>query len=340
VPRAGADELTPVDPSDPRFPATIERPASFIDDPAWLAYDRAFADAASGELARARSELRALAARWPGHPAARRAAALVASPARGRARQRAGGELVLWSTVNGVIFGNGLCEALGCTSTRARGAATIASVGGALGLSLLAARRGVLEGEAQLYNSAQAWGWWNALGLNDGVASERGEALAAIGAQAGGLLAGIAIWRAWRPSAGQVALTNTCLLWGTVLTFWGHAAAGRVPELRTIVIASDAALAVGAVAARALPDVSRGRTLLIDVGGLLGTLVGALAATGGDSESRTVGAALLSGTAVGLGLAVGLSRRWDAPPPVQVSPAVVAGPGGGVGYGAAAVATF
>jgi hypothetical protein len=81
-----------------------------------------------------------------------------------------------------------------------------------------------------------------------------------------------------------------------------------------MLIATDLGLVGGALLASELP-VSPGRALLIDGGGLLGTLTGlgvSVLVQGDDvRQGPTLGAGLV-GTLSGLGLAYYLTRDWDA----------------------------
>jgi len=331
-------------PDAPRFPDVIEPPPGFDLDPGWTEYDRAFREAAAGDVYTARSRLRQLEASWPGHPAVARAAALMRrlEPRRDdpdAISRVARSELVFWSTLGGASLALNLCAAIDCSTDREYAGVYTLSMGGALAASLFATRRGVRQGEAQLYNSAQTWGAWNALLINDGFAETSKEAGFSIAMQLGGLAAGIGLWQLWRPTQGDVALTNTFLLWGSMLTLWGELAADLdEPSLRGVIIGGDVALLLGAVVSRAV-EVSRGRTLLIDVGGVLGTMVGGLAAAAADSDSDG-GVALILGTTAGLGLALLATRSWDKPAAVQLTPAVIEGPSRSRGYGFSAGLAF
>lgn len=330
-------------PDEPRFPEALAPPPGFERDDAWLEYDRAFRDAAAGDIKAARTRLGALVARWPEHPARARAAALIeqlgSHPADPRAPSRvARGELVFWSTLGGVSLAANLCAALSCGTDREYAGAYTLSIGGALAASLAASRRGVRPGEAQLYNAVQTWGALNALAINDGFPDGERQAGIAIAMQLGGLAAGVGLWQAWRPSPGDVALANTFLLWGSVMTLWGHVIADAEPSWRSVVIAGDVSLAAGALVASQV-EISREHTFLIDIGGVLGTLAGGLAATG-THDDTSAGIALMLGTAAGLGLAAAVTYDWDRPPPVKLAPAVLDGPGRSRGYGVAAGFTW
>lgn len=285
-------------------------------DDAWSAYDEAFVTLAGGNRDRARSQLEAIETTWPDHPAAVRARArldeLGPRPAPPAHSNQARAELVLGMTVTGVFAGIEACVDV-CDEVRSDAAAVMLGGGGALAATMLASRGGIEPGEAQLYNSATTWGRWNALGINDGFSGTSREAWTSIGAQAAGLAIGLGLWQLWRPTAGDVALTNSGLLWGTVLTMFGYLAADREPTMKAAVIAGDVGL-LAAAALSAEVKMSRGRTLLIDTGGVIGTLVGGLFAVGQDGSDRTAGAALMIGTALGLGLATLLTNDWDASP--------------------------
>jgi hypothetical protein len=346
-PAAGAAEATV--PDDPRFPAVIQAPPGFDPDPAWTEYDGAFRDAAAGDVEVAKARLRRLAASWPGHPAQARAASLMQELRRRRdapdaVSKVARSELAFWSTLGGASLALNVCVMIDCQTDREWAGVFTLSMGGALAAALLATRDGVRQGEAQLYNSAQTWGAWNALLINDGLADTKEQAGISIAMQAGGLAAGVGLWQTWRPTQGDVALTNTFLLWGSVLTLWGHLALDEEPELRTVVAAGDVALLAGALVSTQV-KMSRGRTLLIDIGGVLGTLAGGLLAIAAEPDSGSdsaVGTAMLLGTAAGLGLAVVGTRSWDQPPPVQVqlAPTVLEGPSRTKGYGVTAGFSF
>jgi hypothetical protein len=270
-----------------------------------------------------------LATQWPDHPAASRTTSLVGeltprTPS--KYSNVARGELVFWSTVGGVFIAANVCVIASCRTDRETAAVYTISVGGSLALSLAASHRGVEQGEAQLYNSAQTWGSWNGLAINNEFASSSSQAGTALAAQGAGLLAGIGLWQTWRPTQGDVALTNSFFLWSTVLTLWGHVAADTEPTLRTVVLAGDIGILLGAVASTKV-KMSRGRTLLIDAGGVLGILAGGLIAvgTGGD---QAAGVALLIGTGAGLGIAYAATNDWDTQQTqLTVAPSQIVTPG-------------
>lgn len=320
-------------------PTSATSPAADRDpDPAWQAYDDAFSRAAAGDRAAASTRLDDLSQRWPLHPAAARATSLVRAseprPLDPDAPSRvARGELVFWSTVGGVFTAANVCVIAGCNTPRETAAVYTIGVGGSLALAVAASLNGVAEGEAQLYNSAQTWGSWNGLAINNHFAKTTGEAAVALGSQGVGLLAGVGLWRTWHPTQGDVALTNSFLLWSTVLTLWGGLAAEHEPTLREMVVAGDIGLVLGGLTSTRV-RMSRGRTLLIDVGGVLGILGGGLVAVGSGSET-VAGVSLMVGTAAGLGIAAAVTTDWDVP--VTIAPTRITGASGARAWGVSAV---
>jgi hypothetical protein len=313
-----------------------------LPDPAWEAYDRAFTELGAGHEDAARGHLRRLTATWPQHRAASLGALRLMDldTAEQRRIQRdatgpsklARGELVFWSTLGGVLLARDVCVN-NCTSDREYAAAYTLTVGGSLALSVLASRNGIHRGEAQLYNSAQTWGSWNALAFNDGFAENEREAAVSIGAQLGGLAAGIGLWQTWRPAQGDVALANTGFVWTTVMTLFGHLAAGEEPTLRRTVIAGDIGILAGALLSTQV-KMSRGRTLLIDLGGVLGVMGGGLVALGTDNE-QGAGTAFIVGTGLGLGIAAYATRFWDVEPPPANARVIPTRTADGSGWGLA-----
>lgn len=340
VSTARADEPAPA--PAPAPPAVVAEPG--LDDPAWNEYDDAYVKLGKGDADSARAGLLQLTTRWPAHPAAAQAALRIAElDARVKAREAAGvrsarrvarGEVVFWSTLGSVLVARDLCVE-NCSSDRESAAVYSLTVGATLGASLYLTRDGLEPGQAQLYNSSQTWGSWNALAINDGFAEDEAQAAIAIGSQYAGLAAGLGLWRTWHPTAGDVAMANTGLVWGTVLTLWAHVAADEEPELRTVVLLGDLSLVAGALIGHEVP-MSRGRTLLIDLGGVLGTLAGGLVAIGTDDEN-TAGTVLFITTAAGLGIAGLASRSWDVkvPTTARLTPARIGTPGVGTAWGAA-----
>jgi hypothetical protein len=326
-------------------PHLAETSTADTSDPAWIQYDNALRALSAEQRSDSLVRLRTIVTQYPDHPAAVRARTLIEEltaeantrEARGSSNRVARGELVFWSTASSLFLTSNICEVAGCESNREYAIASTLTVGSVLGATVYLSRW-IRPGQAQLYNSAQTWAAWNSLAINDGFADTRGEAGTAIALQAAGVGAAAGLWETWRPSSGDVALTNTFYIWGTLIGVWTQLALyGEEDEydnfLRNTVLIGDAAIVAGAALSTQV-EVSRGRTLLIDTGGLLGTLLGGLIALAGDS-SKTVGGAFAVGTGAGLAVAAYATEGWDTPiTPVPVAPTVVRGPDSvGVGLG-------
>ena len=142
------------------------------------------------------------------------------------------------------------------------------------------------------------------------------------------LVTGIGLWQTWHPSQGDVALVNSFLLWSTLLALWADLAADHSPTLGELVAIGDAGLVLGGLTATRV-HMSRGRSLLIDVGGVIGVIGGGLVAVGSHGD-QAAGISLLAGTAAGLGIAAAATWDWDAPP-VAIAPARIPVPGAAPG---------
>jgi hypothetical protein len=322
------------------------------DDAAWSAYHQAFRALLSGDRAGGVAALGRIEAAYPGHPAAQHAATLLrvvrareeprpdadatAEEEAGRGERPTRGaraELIVFQTLHGVAVGAELCASLACQGARPHALALMAGGGVGLGLSLLGSARGVTPGQVELLDTGTLWGAWNgfeaSLIAGENTGSARFWRTMMIG-QGGGLLLGGLLWFPLRPTSGQVALASTVGAWSTVATAFGVAALdlhGSDRQLwTTLLVAGDAGLVVGAVAARG-STISRGRTLLVDAGGVLGLLVGALIATGSNS-SQTKATAGLIGTGLGLAVSGYATRDWDVPV-TNARLAVAPAPGGG-----------
>ena len=245
------------------------------------------------------------------------------------------GELAFNMTAHGVILGATLREMTDGQSSRSLAASLLAGGGTGLGLSLYFGQRGITPGQAQLLNSAAAWGLWNSGLTRDDVLPESGgESAATAAMQLAGLGAGLLLWPKWQPTSGDVSLTNTAGTWTTILVLLAHGAVGKTPGLNTTILAGDAGLLAGALLSRRYP-MSRSRTLLIDAGGVLGGLFGSLLAVTGDAEEEGAFTVVLLGTAAGLLLATLTTRKWDPPASLPESSRIAITPMGTRGWGAA-----
>ncbi|WP_041448460.1 hypothetical protein [Anaeromyxobacter sp. Fw109-5] len=274
-------------------------------------------DPAAGALAdRARTLAevsRALAARGefvlrePGRSAGAEARRL---DRRGRA------ELAFFGTTYGIWSGVATGLLADADDGRVYLALTLAGGVGGLTLALLPTRHAHMpEGRAQAIESAALWGTLNGglvaaladAGTRPAVAATLGTGLVSLGTA-------VALTRERSPSPGDVALTNSGGIWGLVTGGLTLALLDDVSDstVQAVLLGgADAGLLAMALVARRV-DMSRGRSLLIDAGGLLGTLGGISIPAFADSENAPlIGAAGLAGMAAGLSIATYLSRGWD-----------------------------
>ena len=339
---AAPTDPVPADPEPPPAPPEAAAPAP-PDPRGWQLYHRAFAALARRHPAAARAVLQELTARYPGHPAAVRAAEVLgrmrgeapsqvigrpaAPPPRPEPRpdepetptRLARAELAIFQTFHGAVIGAEVCILAECNDAAgAIGLVLLGGVAGALG-SVGATSGGIEPGRRGAIDSGVTWGAFNgAMALviaePDEPASIGGVML---GAQLTGLLVGDLVWRAARPTEGQVALSNTFAIWSGVGAALGLVALEVDPTAdaigTTLLAAVDAGLIAGSLVATRAP-MSRGRTLLIDSGGIVGGLVGggsAVLIEGDDTRPEVAAGAALAGLAVGLAAAAYLSRAWD-----------------------------
>ncbi|QDG51920.1 hypothetical protein FIV42_14580 [Persicimonas caeni] len=227
-------------------------------------------------------------------------------------------ELAFFQTAHGITLGAELCAMVECDSEQAVVAAL--GIGGALGLtlSLVPTQDGITQGHALLLNSGTAWGFGN--GVLAGIALDiEGSEYAGLlaGSQLAGLGAGALIWDLAEPTAGEVSMANSGGLWAGFLTFLIHAANEFDAEESTVawsvLFAADLGIAGGAALSQNYP-MSRGRTFVIDSGGILGFLIGigTYIFIEPDVQSATAFSVMgILGTVTGLGTATYLTRNWD-----------------------------
>lgn len=249
------------------------------------------------------------------------------------------GELVAFQSVHGLIDGLLVCAAIECDDARAvvgLGFIGTAAIGG---LSF-ALSDGITSGQALAINAGTGWGAWHA-GLLLGVLEPNDDevypalitAFSLVGTGLGTLIA-----IQGRPLNGTVSFTNSSGIWAGVMALF----AMNIAEIDPFddqefwigqFLATDIGLVVGALVSRNY-DISRGRTLLIDAGGVAGMLLGIGVAVLAEEnpEQPMVGALGLLGTAVGLGSVFYLSRNLDVPDEVVAEVMIIpGGPRGSVG---------
>ncbi|MCP3102167.1 hypothetical protein LZ198_25185 [Myxococcus sp. K15C18031901] len=268
-------------------------------------------------------------------PGAKLAGAAAASLSREAPSSGARAALTVVQSLHGITQGALLCSIADCNAQGVAGAVLAGGTAGAVS-ALLLSTGGVTPGQAAVVNSSTVWGFWlgvslfNAMDLLDNEATAMTMASAAAFTGVGiGLAVGVS------PSAGQVAMANSGGLWAAVLT-------ALILETGTVDNSTFFAAELGATSAGLLSlailsrmvEASRGRMLIIDGGGFLGGLTGAafgLLIGGGQGDGDGVLISASVGVVVGLGLAVHLTRDFDAPgaPEVAFTPSLMGRDGAG-----------
>ncbi len=342
---ATSTQTLPIEQAKPLLPNFVSR------DEAWASYDAAFDALASGDRALAIATLREVGALFPGHPAATRAADLLARMSGMRApalvrppapslhlgeslrneeySDLARAELISFQTSAGILAGAEICVLAQCDDTRAVIALLLLGAGAGVTVSTLATSDGITPGHATAIDTGTLWGAWN--GLASAVVLDVDDEQQGVGLILLGQLVGTAVghvaFEVLEPSAGDVSLSTSVGMWAGVMVAFAHGIAefDADPQLLmgTLLLASDVGLIGGAFLSELLP-MSRGRALLIDASGLLGTLTGVgvdLLIQGEDAEPQPLFALGLAGMVAGLGLGAYLSREWDLEeaPDVQLS---------------------
>ncbi len=192
----------------------------------------------------------------------------------------------------------------------------VGGVAGGVG-SFLLTRKGISHGPAMAINAGTYWGLANGLFffLPRGELSTEARWGSMLVFTTAGAGLGILIANELRPRAGQVALTNSAGFWsGTLATYLLMASnQHRDPRIFGFIQASTDAGLLGGMVLSVFLHTSRLRMLLIDVGGVLGSLFGAglslVLANGYDLP--TFGACAAGSTLAGLALATYLTRDVD-----------------------------
>jgi len=238
-------------------------------------------------------------------------------------------ELVMGQTLHGILLGVEVCVAFGCEDVQPWVLSLMLGAGGGFGLSMWLSVDGVTPGLARSLNSGTEWGLWHGLMLAlassyYGSTSDEAKTVMtsmAIGQLVGLGAGGLAYYLA-HPTTGQVSLTSSGGIWLTIATlltlaFLEVEPADETSIFWTALIASDIGLVGGGLFASQMP-MSAGRVLLIDAGGLLGTLLGMgidLLAEGDDPSPKPFFGLALVGLLAGLGLSYYFTRDWDEPEP-------------------------
>ncbi|RYZ36985.1 MAG: hypothetical protein EOO71_29755 [Myxococcaceae bacterium] len=244
--------------------------------------------------------------------------------------------LTILQTMHGITQGILLCSIAGCDDSRAYVAVSLLGGGAGAAAALLLTQSGLTPGQAAAINSGTVWGFGYGLSSIGSFDLDGDNAIAS--AMVGGLGftgLGILIAEFANPTAGQVSMANSGGLWAGVLA--GLLMATQESNETQTFFAVEQVVVAGGLVSMALVsrnlDISRGRMLLIDSGGILGGLTGLsalflLLGDDADEDVYLVGAA--TGVVAGLAATAFLTRNFDAPdaPAVSIVPAVMGRHGG------------
>jgi hypothetical protein len=332
------DGAAPPPPSPDRQEAPDGPPSPDpIEDPAWREFRRAFELYAEGDRSRSREMLSSLVREYPGHPAARSARSVLQAMDSPEGRVRDGqpedekrrrvgeeftsglarAELAFFQTINGLTLGAEVCAAARCDDSRVIVGSMLLGGTAGLALSLGLTTDGITPGHTLSINSGSGWGAWNGIALSVILEPQSEQVPLLIGlSQLAGTGVGALFHHFLQPTSGDVSLANSGGIWSGLLTLF--TIAGLQPNVDESVVfsallgASNLGLAGGAILSKFYP-MSRGRTFIIDSGGLLGMLLGmgtAVIVTD-DADEPLFFFAAAGGSAAGLALATFLSRDWD-----------------------------
>jgi len=230
-------------------------------------------------------------------------------------------ELTFFQTLHGVVLGLEACVLLDCgDSIRLRVGTLLAGGGAGLAASLLTTGDGITPGHALLIDSATGWGFWNALALNfvlDNWRDDRASTGLMMAGQLGGLGAGVYLWDAFRPQAGDVSLVNSAGVWSGILTIFAFEAFDLTLRDReafgTLLATTNLGGLAGATWAQDHP-MGRGRVFVINASGVVGALLGfgtAALVAGEDVSDEAMFGSGIAGTLAGLGLGAYLTQGWQ-----------------------------
>lgn len=334
---ASVTALPPSLPTMPKRPPTGPEAAPEV-DVAWGIYHDAFLDAVTGRQKKARQELERLRAEHPEHPASLLAASLLLrmdevefgtqeQDAQFGSRRPSGlarAELATTQTLAGIALGGWMCGLAECDDGRV--IVSVLTLGAAAGLTgslLLTDNKGITPGRALAINTGTAWGIYNGAmiaAITD--ADSRGLFGALLAGQLLGTAAGITAAALTNPTAGDASMVTSAGLWAGGLMFMINGISefnlfkGN-GDLTSVLVMGDLGLVTGALLRGFdVLQMSRSRALLIDSGGLMGTLLGmgiAVLIAGGDITAPVLFVPGLLGMLGGLTGTFFLTDDWDTP---------------------------
>ncbi|HXU01274.1 MAG TPA: hypothetical protein VN903_09795 [Polyangia bacterium] len=230
------------------------------------------------------------------------------------------GRLVLWSSLYGIWLGIATDIMFEIDGERAVIVPPLIGLGAGLGLSLAATSNTQLSvGEAWTIITGLDYGTINGALWAGGLDfSDKGVVGTAVATSVAATSIGVLVADTKSPSAGDIELVRSSLLWGTITglltTFIISPHATSTSAFKAVAASMDAGLLVGVGLANYV-DVSRNRVLIIDAGAIAGGLFGlgiAWLAAGTDNNARGLAGATLAGMLTGIGVAAFTTRGLDA----------------------------
>jgi len=189
------------------------------------------------------------------------------------------GRLVLWSSLYGIWWGVATDILFDIDGDRAVILPPLVGMAAGLGISLAATRNMHLTvGEAWTIITGLDYDTFNgALWAGGFDMSDKGVVGTALATSVAATSVGLLVANAYSPSAGDIELVRSSLLWSTIGGFLGGAAlapdARAENMLKATAAAMDAGLLIGVALANSY-ELSRNRVLIIDAGALAGGLTG------------------------------------------------------------------
>ena len=234
------------------------------------------------------------------------------------------GRLVLWSALYGIWLGIATDIMFEIDGDRAIILPPLLGMGAGLGLSLAATSNFRLTvGEAYTIITGLDYGSFNgALWAGGFDLSDKGVVGATVATSIAATSIGVLVANAKSPSAGDIELVRSGLLWGTIGGFLAILTIGpsfthdlsAQAALKLTAAAMDAGFVTG-VALANYYDLSKNRVLIIDAGALAGGLAGfgiAWLIASSNSDGQVIAGAALGGMLAGIAITAYATRELDA----------------------------
>lgn len=229
------------------------------------------------------------------------------------------GRLVLWSSLYGIWLGIAVDVMFEIDGDRAVILPPLLGLGAGLGLSLAATSNYQLTvGEAWTIITGLDYGTINGALWAGGLDfTSKGVVGTAVATSVAATSVGVLVANAKSPSAGDIEVVRSGLLWGTIggllATFVIAPDASSTSALKAVAASMDLGFLAGVGLASSF-DLSRNRVLIIDAGALAGGLFGlgiAWLAAGSNGNARGLAGAGLGGMLAGIGVAAWATRDLD-----------------------------